>query len=244
MMVTERWEEDYGEELDPKEDGDEETIPDEQRALLIESSQNFHNSAEGIHGKEVVATDQVTNTRDRFLENEDANFNHRSTITLGEETSSTTIIDVMVLWTAHAECQNSMLPRGCTRNPTTKSNILGLINLAIEETNTAYSLSGILVELNLVHAYYTDYTESSSGGAFSDALYYLRKREDGIMDDAHGKRQEYGADVVGLIIDDDAYCGIAYGGPRLDYMFSVTSWSCATGYYSFGHEIGHNLVSF
>jgi len=26
-----------------------------------------------------------------------------------------------------------------------------------------------------------------------------------------------------------------------DGMYSVTSWSCATGYYSFGHEIGHNL---
>jgi len=46
---------------------------------------------------------------------------------------------------------------------------------------------------------------------------------------------------VALIIDDSTYCGIAWVGPRIDRMFSVTAWNCATGYYSFGHEIGHNM---
>lgn len=49
--------------------------------------------------------------------------------------------------------------------------------------------------------------------------------------------------MVALIIDDPKYCGIAYTSTNIDNMFSVTKWSCATGYYSFGHELGHNMVS-
>merc|ERR1719203_1530301 len=60
------------------------------------------------------------------------------------------------------------------------------------------------------------------------------------MDDVHDKRTEHGADIVALLIDDSQYCGMAYLGPSIGSMFSVTSWSCATGYYSFGHEIAHN----
>lgn len=46
---------------------------------------------------------------------------------------------------------------------------------------------------------------------------------------------------VVLILDDPVSCGAAYVGPSKDYMFSVVSWSCATGIYSFSHFIGRNL---
>merc|ERR1712179_332401 len=50
------------------------------------------------------------------------------------------------------------------------------------------------------------------------------------------------ADSTALLIEEFSSCGIAY----LDRAFScgaisVTKKSCATGYYSFGHEIGHNF---
>jgi len=61
------------------------------------------------------------------------------------------------------------------------------------------------------------------------------------MDNVYALRTLYGADFVAMIIDYPQYCGIAYLGPSKSYMFSVTAWNCATGYYSFGHEIGHNL---
>jgi len=61
------------------------------------------------------------------------------------------------------------------------------------------------------------------------------------MDDVHTKRELYGADIVAMIIDDSEYCGKAWLGPRESLMFSVvTDWNCVTGYFSFGHEIGHN----
>ena len=50
------------------------------------------------------------------------------------------------------------------------------------------------------------------------------------------------ADVAALLVDNFNYCGIAYfhtlsSGDTL----SVTMKRCALGYYSFGHEIAHNL---
>ena len=39
-------------------------------------------------------------------------------------------------------------------------------------------------------------------------------------------------------------CGIAWINPSIDSMFAVTQYSCATGYYTFGHELGHNLGMF
>jgi len=146
-----------------------------------------------------------------------------------------TTLDVLVPWTNHAECRNSGLARGCTLTAQTEVNMRARIDLAVTETNTAYAESGIDALLNLVHAYRTDYTEASSD-AFGSALSATRASAE-----VGGKRTLYGADVVALIIDDSQYCGIGYLGPRTDLMFSVTAWNCATGYFSFGHEIGHNL---
>ena len=74
--------------------------------------------------------------------------------------------------------------------------------------------------------------------SFSSALSDLRS---GNIPGVFEKRTTYGADIVALLIDDTSFCGLANIGPGIDRMFSVTAWNCATGYYSFGHEIGHNL---
>lgn len=114
------------------------------------------------------------------------------------------------------------------------------IALAIAETNQAYADSGINTELRLVHEYRDETYVESSSSAFSSALNDITGTTDGVMDDVHTKREFWGADIVALIIDDSQYCGLAWVGPRKQNMFSVTDWGCATGYYSFGHEIGHN----
>merc|ERR1711862_669820 len=59
--------------------------------------------------------------------------------------------DVMVVWTKRAECKNSGLSPGCTLTTQTRANMFAKINLAVDETNTAFSLSGINTELRLVH---------------------------------------------------------------------------------------------
>jgi len=111
-----------------------------------------------------------------------------------------------------------------------------LAKLAIEETNIAYANSGITVMVLLVHADGEDsYIETSN----SNTLYALKGQTDGDMDGVHRKRLQYGADIVAMI--GSVCCGIGYVGPSPSYMFSVSYYGYATGYYTFGHEIGHNL---
>lgn len=151
------------------------------------------------------------------------------------------VMDVMILWTKAAECRISGESSDCEVDETTYENAYAIAELCITETNTAYELSGVLTQMNLVYAYREpDYVESS-GDAFGDALNELKQTEDGIMDDVHTKREQYNADIVAMLIDDSAYCGLGYLGPYKSSMFSVSYWSCATGYYTFGHETGHNL---
>jgi len=117
-----------------------------------------------------------------------------------------------------------------------------LIDLAEAETNTAYANSDVASRIRLVHRYEVDYTTS---GNFNTDLNRLTAVDDGYMDDVHPLRDQYGADLVSLLIDDNDYCGIAWLMTNLStsfagYAFSVVYHDCATGYYSFGHEIGHN----
>lgn len=120
-----------------------------------------------------------------------------------------------------------------------------LIDLAITETNNSYLNSGVAHRVRLVHKAETAYTEAASD-AFSVALDALTATNDGFMDEVHTLRNTYGADQVSLIINSSTSCGIAWvmSTPSTSFAsnaFSVTARECATGYYSFGHELGHNM---
>lgn len=117
-----------------------------------------------------------------------------------------------------------------------------LIIQAVAEANEAYSVSKMTTRLNLVDSVLTNYSES--GDMLSD-LSRLRSTNDGFMDELHALRDSYGADLVSLIENGGQYCGLAYRMATLSNSFSSSAFSvvhhgCATGYYSFAHEIGHN----
>jgi hypothetical protein len=117
-----------------------------------------------------------------------------------------------------------------------------LIIQAVAEANQAYSHSKMTTRLNLVRTVLTPYTES--GDIYSD-LARLRSVSDGHMDELHALRNNHGADVVSLIANEPLYCGLAYRMATLSASFQSSAFSvvhhgCATGYYSFVHEIGHN----
>ena len=113
----------------------------------------------------------------------------------------------------------------------------GLINLAIAETNQGYTNSGVEISLVKAGAYSTTYRES---GSFSTDLSRFRGTSDGYMDSFHSTRNSVAADVMMLIINNSSSCGLASGiGSTASTAFAAAHWSCATGYYSFGHEIGH-----
>lgn len=144
-------------------------------------------------------------------------------------------IDVMVVYTTSAKNGAGGL-----------NGIQAKINLAVAETNTGYSTSLVDQRLVLVHTEeMVGYNEPAS---MSTMLSDLRGTNDGKMDQVHALRNQHGADTVTLINQNGGYCGIAYlmGNVSAGFAsnaFSVTKSSCATGYYSFGHELGHNMGS-
>jgi len=217
---------DFGEELEPPNE-----VEPKGRKLSLNTSMEasstagFHDNEQDTSTKSLQTDSMIQNLKDTILQ---------QGMSRGLDDSGD-VLDVMVVWTKDAECKNAGFVPGCTLTASTDSSMRALIDLAVEETNTAYEISGANTELLLVHAYrHPTYTASSFNGALDDVT-------DNTVDGVHENREQYGADIVALIIDDPQYCGIAWLGPSKNLMYSVTAWNCATGYYSFGHEIGHNL---
>ncbi|MEK7702833.1 MAG: M12 family metallo-peptidase [Nitrospirota bacterium] len=120
------------------------------------------------------------------------------------------------------------------------ADIDGLIQFAIADTNQTYINSGVHQRLRLVHAQQVTYTEMPSTSGFHNALNHLQAEKDSFMDDVHGLRKQYNADIVSLLIDNAAFCGLGYLNANLTHAFTAVHYGCAHGgVYAFGHEIGH-----
>ena len=148
--------------------------------------------------------------------------------------TSGTVIDAMVVWTPSA--RNAV---GGTTDA-----IQSLVLAAVANANLAYSNSHVNAQLRLVYSGEVSYTES---GIDTD-LSRLSTKGDGILDQVHTLRTQYGADVVTLIGNGYAAggtCGIGYLMTSVStnfapYAFTVVDQSCAAGYLSYAHEVGHN----
>ena len=145
------------------------------------------------------------------------------------------VIDVLVVYTAAARSGAG----GAT-------NMLNLVNLAVSETNLGYERSGIFSRMRLVHTAEINYDESilTTGTGWSTTLAYLTN-QDNVIDEVRNLRNSYGADLVVMIVNNMTYCGMGWlmtPGYTYDSVGnSLVSRTCATGYYSFAHETGHNM---
>ena len=153
----------------------------------------------------------------------------------GSSRSSGPVADVMIVYTTSA------------KNSAGGANGMNsLINLAMTETNNGMSNSLADMQVNLVHsAEMVGYSEPSS---FSSMLSQLRSKTDGKLDSVHTLRDQYNADMVSMFVGGSQYCGIAYLMTNVSHSFessafSVVARTCATGYYSTAHEMGHNMGS-
>ena len=112
-----------------------------------------------------------------------------------------------------------------------------LIQLAVDETNQGYLNSGVNTRIRLVHKYQTSYTESGDMETDLDRFQYAG---DGYLDEVHSRRDQWAADVALLITRAYDYCGMATSiYATAASAFAVVAGECATGYYSFAHEVGH-----
>ena len=135
------------------------------------------------------------------------------------------IIDVIVAYTKKAASNYFDIKRE-------------LVDLAIGETNRSFRLSNLgHIKLRLVHAYQTDYVEE---GAHFDHVWRFADKGDGYMEEIHGLRDKYRADVAILVVDDPKGCGLATRvRADADEAFAVVHYACAAANYTLAHEIGH-----
>ena len=155
-----------------------------------------------------------------------------------------TLVDVLVAYTPAARAAAGGTPA-----------MLSQVNLAIAETNTGYQNSGVVQRLRLAAAVEVSYTEAGDNGVDLDrvtctgaVVQRADRRRTVTSTTIHALRNAYQADLVSLITNTPGspYCGIAWlmGGNSAGFApnaFSVVERSCMTGYYSFGHELGHNM---
>ena len=159
-----------------------------------------------------------------------------STATSGDVTASSQI-DIMVVYSSDTRSKYGGLDNSI-------DGVNAHIALAIAESNQAYANSQIYAQLRLVH---TSEVRNSLGDSGSD-LFALRSTSDQEMDHIHSLRDQYGADMVSWFNEMPDSCGRAYvntGDISADaaFGFSVVRSSCATGYFSTAHELGHNMGS-
>jgi hypothetical protein len=143
-------------------------------------------------------------------------------------------IDVMVVWTPAA------------RNAVggTQAAIESLVQSAVANANLAYTNSGVNAQLRLVHAEEIAFTETG----ISADLTSLSTAGDGVLDRVQALRDQYGADVVTMLGNGyvaGGTCGSGYimGTPSTAFApwaFNIVDQSCAAGYLSYAHEVGHN----
>ncbi len=135
-------------------------------------------------------------------------------------------IDLLVAYTSSAQ--------------TASGDITGLINLAVDETNGSFTNSNVWARVRLVGTMAVSYNETTRD--YDTIITHFASNGDGQMDNVHTQRDAVHADVVVLIINQDDWCGQAREiGANASQAFVIVHWTCATGYYSFGHEVGHLL---
>ncbi len=145
------------------------------------------------------------------------------------------LVDVLVVYTPAARAA-----AGGT------AGMISLVNTAVAETNTGYANSGVVQRLRLAGTVELSYTEADAG----TDLDRVTDTNDGYMDSVHALRDTYKADEVVLIGEGYARAANLRRSPGswqgnnpgfAPNAFAVVDRTCATGYYSFGHELGHNM---
>lgn len=120
-------------------------------------------------------------------------------------------------------------------------NISSFVNACVGSTVNSLGISNMAEQIDLVvvGAVQVNYTESGYVGTDKDRLI---TSNDGYMDNIFTLRDQYGADVVVLLVDYDSY---GYAGIAADirassaYAYCVVVDDYAVGNYTFSHEIGH-----
>ncbi len=121
---------------------------------------------------------------------------------------------------------------------------LSEIKNAVAGANLCFRNSEVPLQIRLVHTYETDYSPT---GILVDDLNKTTLKDDGVMDEIHTLRDQYGADIVTLLVEDSDMGGLAntLSYPSLSFAesaFNVCVWDqIGAPTFTLAHEIGHNM---
>ncbi|WKD50119.1 M12 family metallo-peptidase [Microbulbifer spongiae] len=116
--------------------------------------------------------------------------------------------------------------------------ITAYMDLLELETNMSYENSEVQTRVKIVHAYQTGYSDS---GNFATDLNSFSNTSNAHTQQLYDLRNQYNADIMMLLTGNNySGCGQARSiGATEQNALAAAKESCATGNYSFGHEIGH-----
>jgi len=146
--------------------------------------------------------------------------------TLAQPTSALSIVRVMLVFTNQAR----------SKWPDRE----GLAALMFAEANEGMSNSNIPILFEQAGFFNADYNELLGTTGYNDMLTALRQPTNTSLGQAVSvARDQNKADLVMMLSTNNSYCGMAYLNANKALGFGITS--CATGNYTFAHEMGHNL---
>ncbi|WP_035059122.1 M12 family metallo-peptidase [Andreprevotia chitinilytica] len=119
----------------------------------------------------------------------------------------------------------------------------GFVTQMFAEANQGFANTGAKIRLENAGVFLADYTEPKpyTTTSFGDTLSALKDKSTALGARAQSLRAEHRADLVSLLADNSAYCGLAYVEASVNSAVSMVKSTCAIGNYSFAHELGHNF---
>lgn len=116
---------------------------------------------------------------------------------------------------------------------TSVGDINATIELAVAEANQSYINSNVNIRLAKVSTFEVNYSES--GKSYEQIVQDFKS-----INEVLNNRNITGADISVLIVNQSQYCGMADAIlANASTAFAAVHVGCATGYYSFAHELGH-----
>jgi hypothetical protein len=119
-----------------------------------------------------------------------------------------------------------------------------LVDAVIAESNQGYINSDVPIRLESAGTFRVNFDEVDGGAeAWSPLLKKLRTVKDAELGaPVHALREQHSADVVVMLVDMSGYGGLAYTVAAKTHAYSlVKGRNILPGYFTFAHEIGHNI---
>lgn len=146
-------------------------------------------------------------------------------------------IDLMIVYTNAAEIWAS--------TSSGFGDINGVIAQSMNLSQTALNNSGTGIDLRLVTTQKTTYNEETDGVDSETRLDRFTENGDGFMDEVHGMRNTFGADIMALFVKIEDTGGLGWrlssSGGNPDFGFNLNRVQQVADTFTLIHEVGHNM---